>query len=201
MTTLIPILHIYGAGCVIGDDCARFFARNTQRLLCIINDKFFAKGIYIVASTPSNLNFQRIERRKLYGIANHISPQPSRCRYNHRIVYTEFYICHRYGFRRVSKRLDRQELIEYSIVQHQQQISFCRFVLQRKESFRGIIRFDVLHIICRNELFVLFAIRLESHTTVHKQFHIRPHLEDIILTGVFQNSLQKNHIPRWRTRK
>ena len=52
-------------------------------------------------------------------------------------------------------------------------------ILNPKESFRSIVGLNIVHLVRREEFFVLFPVRFKIHSSMGKYFHVRPNFHNI----------------------
>ena len=88
------------------------------------------------------------------------------------------------------------ELVEDTIIDHQQHRRVRKVILRTKVSFGSIVSLYIMHLWRVNDLFVLFAVRSESHPTVEEYLQIRPYFFQCLLTGFLENTLDKYQHPR-----
>ena len=133
---------------------------------------------------------------EFHRIPNDISPQTAGGTDYYRIVTSYFHAPQRYNRRiRLIDFLQRNKLIEHVIVNHQQHGRIVQIALQAKEAFTGIIRFHVMHLVCRNKLLVLFTIRCEAYSPVEENLQIRPYLIQMFGTRFLQHTVQHGQHP------
>ena len=92
--------------------------------------------------------------------------------------------------------LQRYKFVEDTIVDHQEHGAVGGVALRAEVAFGGVISLYIMHLWRVNDLFVLFAVRSESHPTVEEYLQIRPYFFQCLLTGFLENTLDKYQHPR-----
>ena len=96
--------------------------------------------------TSGDDEFIWILLRELHGVSNHIAPQTRRSRDNQCIILVHFHF-----FQAVDAGIlftyifQWDELIEYTVVDHQQHGRIIRIVLRTEIPFGGIVCFYIMH--------------------------------------------------------
>ena len=171
-----------------------------QSLFSIVDNQFLAKGVDEVLGSTRDDELIGIGGGKLDGIADFISPESARGRDHHRVVLACLHSPERYRFVLLFSfllpRIQRNELVEYAVVEHQQHGLVCGIILNTEEPFTGIVGFHIVHVGRRDEALVLLAIRREGHTSVEEDLDIRPHLLEVRLTCDFHHAGEHREHPR-----
>ena len=86
--------------------------------------------------------------------------------------------------------IHRHELIEHTIVQHQQHRLVCRVILQAKEALAGIIGLHIVHVRTGNQLLILLTIGREGHTAMEEHLQIGPYFLQMSLARQLHHAVQ-----------
>ena len=92
--------------------------------------------------------------------------------------------------------LERNELVEHAIVNHEEHGGVGGVVLQTEEALRGIIRLHVVHALRGDEALILFAVRRESYAAMKEHLQVRPHLVEGVLARELEHAGNDGHHPR-----
>ena len=84
--------------------------------------------------------------------------------------------------------VDRQELVEYAVVEHQEHALVVRVVLHSEEALTGVVGFHVVHLRTSYELFVLLAVWGEGYSSVEEYLQVWPYVLKMFLTCELQNT-------------
>ncbi len=132
-----------------------------------------------------------------HGVADDIPPQSARCGYHHGVVPVLLHSPQRHhGGVVVAELVHGDELIEHPVVDHQRHGLVGRVVLQSEEALAGIVCFHVVHAGRGDELFVLLAVRRESHAAVEEHLQVGPHLLEMRLARYLHYPCQHGEHPR-----
>ena len=93
------------------------------------------------------------------------------------------------------------ELIEATVVQHQQHLVCVALLGNAEETLRGVVGLHIAHLLRGEHLVELCTVGLEAGTAVDEELHIGPHLQHILLARIFKDTLQHNQIPRRHARE
>ena len=209
VTALRIVVHKHRGSGIFADHGSRLLTSIAQSFFCIVDNQFLAKGIDETLGTPRNHELIGIGRREADGIANHVAPQSARCRNQHGIVPAFLHgpernrrkmgigrntvgrvLCPLFQF------LDRHELVEHIVVEHQQHRLVRRIVLYAEEPFAGIIGLHVMHVWTGDEMLVLLPIGREGHTAMKEHLNVGPHFFQMGLARQLHHAVQHGEHPR-----
>ena len=92
--------------------------------------------------------------------------------------------------------LHRDELVENTVVEHEQQRRIVEVALDAEETLTGIIRLHIMHVGFGNQLLVLLVIGCERHAPVEEHFQVGPYLVERLLAADLQDTGQHTEHPR-----
>ena len=182
-------IHKDWSRCIFQHFSTRLLAGIGQSLFGIVDDEFLAKGIDKTLGTARDDELIRIGGGETYGVANHVSPQPTRCGNQHGVVLVLFHAPKRNDFVLSGFAGEFLKLIEHPIVQHQQHGLVRRIVLDAKETLAGIVRLHIVHVGRGDELLVLLAVGRKRHSTVEEHLKVRPYLLQMCLTRYLHHTV------------
>ena len=122
-------IHKDWSSCVFQNLSTRLFTGIGQSLLGIVDDQFFAKSIDKALGASRDDELIRIGRSEADGIAYHIAPQATRSGNQHGVVLVFLNTPQRHYLVLCAFSVELLELVEHSIVQHQQHGLVGRVVL------------------------------------------------------------------------
>ena len=199
MATLSILVHKHW-GCRIFEHLGSCLLTGIgQTLFGIVNNQFLAKGIDEVLRASADDELIGIGGGELHRVAQHITPETTRGRDHHRIVLALLHTPEGY-YRGIllAKFIHRDELVEHTIVEHEQHGLVGRVILNAEEALTGIIGLLVVHIGRGDQSLVLFPVRREGHTPMEEHLDIGPHLFQMGLTcEVHHTSQHREHPGRY----
>ena len=132
---------------------------------------------------PGDDELVGVPARETDGVAEHVAPQSARGRDEHGVVLAR--LDSPEGYYLVGAHL--LELVEHVVVEHQQHGLVVRVVLQAKEALAGVVGLHVVHLVARDEAFVLLTVGREGHAAVEEHLQVGPHLLQVLLAAQFHH--------------
>ena len=148
-----------------------------QAFLGIVDNQLLAEGIDEVLRAAGDDELIGVGRCELHRIADLVAPEAAGGGDNHRVVLAFLHAPE--GYRVATVHGD--ELIEDTVVEHQQHRLVGWIILDTEESLAGVVGLHIVHPGRGDELFVLLTVRRESHTAVEEHLDVGPHLLQVLL--------------------
>ena len=206
---LVPALglsvHEHGSGGVLHHLGARFTTSVGQSLLGIVHDEFLAEGVDIVLGASGDDELIGVFRSKAHGVAYHVAPQSARRADEHRVVSAHLHVPEGHNASAVgvaavgSARLHLHELIEHTVVEHEQHRLVCGVILYAEETLAGVVGLHVVHVWRRYQLFILLPVWREGHAAMEEYLQVGPHLVEVFLARQLHDTGEHGEHPRRNT--
>ena len=197
------VKHGKSRGCrIVQDACAGFCTGLGQSFVGVAHHQFLSEGIDEGLGASGDEELVGIALREAHGVADDVAPK-SWCRDDHGIILAQFHFGQGNSMHRAAsflKFVHRNELVIDLVVDDELQVIALPRRLHAKESLRRIVGLQVVHLVRRDQLLVLFAIGGEGDAAVEEAFEIGPHFGDVLLARFGQDVLQHAHHPRGYTR-
>ena len=191
------VVHEYGSGCVFAHHGAGQRAGALQSLLGIVHYQLFAEGVDEALGASADDEFIGTDGGEAHGVANLVAPQAARGGDDDGIVSSG--LDGPQGEHRgvgLAHLLERDELVEHAIVQHEQHGGVGGVVLQAKEALRGVVGLHVAHPRRADQPVVLLAVGGKGHAAVEEDFEVGPDFVQVALARNFQHAVDDGHHPR-----
>ena len=169
MTTALVGLHIDRGGGVVADVGTGGIAGGADGAGGIVLHKLLAKSVDEMLRATRDADFVGANRRKFHRVADDVTPQTAVGADDNGIIDARLDIAQRNGGAvGVVEIRHRDKFVINPIVQHQEHIVGLLVVLERKETLRSIVSFEISHLVGRDKFFILSAVRLKTYSAVHK---------------------------------
>ena len=153
----------------------------------VIHNQFFAERVDKVLGTSGDDELIGVLRCELHRISNHISPQTGRSGDYHGVVFVQLHLLEAEGTRILLAYIfKRDELVEDTVVNHQQHGRVGRVVLRAEVAFGGVISLYIMHLAAADHVFVLLAVGSEGNAAVEEYLQVGPYLLKALLSRLFQ---------------
>ena len=181
----------------------------SQPFLRIVHNQLLTESIDEVLRASGDDKLVGVFRRETHGVANQIAPQATRRGDNHGIVRSHFHVPKGddlvagnarsevvHLLLHLGQVVQGDELVEDTVVEHQQHRRIGGVVLYAEEALTGVVGLHVVHVRLGDELLILLSVGREGHTAVKKHFQVGPHLFEMLLARQLHDTCQHGEHPR-----
>ena len=126
--------------------CACLLAGFGQSLFGVVHNEFLAKGIDETFGAARDNEFVGLCLREAHSVANLVAPQAAARGNDDGVIAVCFHLPKGHNLRLfLPDFLQRYELVEHTVVEHQQHSWIGQIALQTEESLGGVVSFHILH--------------------------------------------------------
>ena len=180
------LVHKHGSSRVIYYLCTGLGTCPGKSSFRVIHNQFFAERVDKVLGTSGDDELIGVLRCELHRISNHISPQTGRSGDYHGVVFCSAPPPR--GRRYADSpclHLQAGELVEDTVVNHQQHGRVGRVVLRAEVAFGGVISLYIMHLAAADHVFVLLSVGSEGNAAVEEHLQVGPYLLKALLSPSF----------------